>query len=130
MQYTIPDCWQKFNQQLAEKKRLKAERLARRNQEKWNRPSKRQRVHNEALQAKADLKAKIASKRKSRRYSRLRAEIMKRANGHCELCHQPYDLLVMHHNDMVKDAPEKIFDPANVFAVCYTCHADIHPWLR
>ena len=56
--------------------------------------------------------------------------LMERANGHCELCHQPYDLLVMHHNDMVKDAPEKIFDPANVFAVCYTCHADIHPWLR
>jgi hypothetical protein len=66
----------------------------------------------------------------SKEYRRLWKRTISRANGICELCCRPSNKLIMHHIEMVKDAPKRILDEKNVIAICEICHKEIHPWLR
>jgi len=63
----------------------------------------------------------IRAMRKTKEYIHWRNEILKRANGRCELCGKKTKLEVHHKISVFKDI-SMMLDPTNGIALCHECH--------
>lgn len=66
----------------------------------------------------------------TRRFQKLRKQIIRRDNGHCVRCRVKYNEFVgenlqCHHIKSFRDYPELAYEPSNLLMVCRRCNIDL-----